>query len=134
MPENVDLSKNDEQLIFVRKFYNQSQAELYAARLREQGIQHFLTNRHMNSMLHMATSEIGIQILKKDLSTVEGLFAALDELNAVEPEQSFHDADLDDIYYEKSLNDAKKGHFSLGLTLIVIILIMLILMFNYYKL
>ena len=133
MAETYSFQEPQDRLIIIRKFYDQSQADLYSARLREAGIEHFLTNKHMNTMLHMATSEIGIQIRVADAPEVESIFESLDRLNLEDPEQSFHDADLEDIYYEKSLQEAKSGRIHWVITLVIVILVALLLFISYTK-
>jgi hypothetical protein len=131
MAETYGFEDPQDRLIIIRKFYDQSQADLYSARLREAGIEHFLTNNHMNTMLHMATSEIGIQIRSQDADEVRSLFESLDEMNSENLDQSFHDADLDDIYYEKSLHESRNGGVSWIVTLVVLIIIIMLLFISY---
>lgn len=91
--------------MLVKQFYLESEAAIYAARLRESGIDAILQNDTAYVMLPVGEKGIRLFVPFTDVALASDLISEMDH-NKMQPvEESFHDADLDDILYQKSLHE-----------------------------
>ena len=103
----MSLTKNitSDQLVQVKQFYLESEASIYAARLRESGIEAFLQNDTVYVMLPVGEKGIRLFVPIVDLELANDLISEMDR-NKIKPlEESFHDANHEDILYQKSLHE-----------------------------
>jgi len=103
----VSLTKNipSDQLMLVKQFYLESEAAIYAARLRESGIDAILQNDTAYVMLPVGEKGIRLFVPFTDVELASELISEMDR-NSLQPvEESFHDADLEDILYQKALHE-----------------------------
>jgi hypothetical protein len=99
----------DARIIVLRFFSLESEARLYAARLREAGVRHFLSNANMSTTLPLTQSGIGLHVREQDLQQATAILARLDyQKQHAEIEENYHDADLADIEYHKALHAPSK--------------------------
>jgi len=105
----VNLTKNTttEQLVLLKHFYFESEASIYTARLREAGIAALLQNDTAYVMLPVGEKGIRLFVPVSDVDFALEIVKEMD-LNKTQPvEESFHDADHDDILYQKSLHEGQ---------------------------
>lgn len=98
-------------IVPLKYFFFESEAHLYAARLKEAGIPCFISNANVMTALPLGGGGgIGLHIREADLAEASRIAARLDHLKRKEAsELSFHDADLDDIEYQRALDQAPLG-------------------------
>lgn len=109
----------DTRIIVLRYFHSEREARIYAARLKEAHIRHFLSNANMNTALPLSPGGIGLHIREDDLSRASSILARLDyEKTKRRKDESFHDADLEDIAYYKALHQKQSTNVKWLLVLI----------------
>ena len=94
-------------IVPVKYFFFESEARLYAARLKEAGIPCFISNANVMAVLPLGGGGgIGLHIREADLADASRIVARLDHQKANgSRNDTFHDADLDDIEYQRALNE-----------------------------
>jgi len=105
----VNLTKytTTDQLVLLKQFYLESEASIYTARLREAGIEAFLQNDTAYVMLPVGEKGIRLFVPVSDADLAMEIVKEMD-LNKTQPiEESFHDADLEEILYQKSLHEGQ---------------------------
>ncbi len=111
-------------IIAVKYFYFESQALVYAARLKEHGIQNFISNANTITAFPMGNGGIGLHIREIDQDKSMHIIKELDSNDLNGPQNiSFHDADLEDIAYEKSLSNKKNDSFIFLFLIIISLLV-----------
>jgi len=94
-------------VVVARYFCTDSEAYLYAARLREAGIDCFVSNSHTIAAVPLGNGGIGLHVRATDLA------AALQLIKEIErqppTEQDFRDANLAEIEYERSVHHSKNS-------------------------
>ncbi|MEQ8704473.1 MAG: hypothetical protein RIC19_11165 [Phaeodactylibacter sp.] len=94
-------------IVAARHFFRASEAYLYAARLREAGIPHYISNTNIMTALPLGGGgDIGLHVRAQDLEETTRIIARLDFQKEQETENDFRDADLDDIEYQRQLSEA----------------------------
>ncbi|MEL6865159.1 MAG: hypothetical protein AAFP19_12100 [Bacteroidota bacterium] len=115
-------------IIAIKYFYFESQARLYAARLKEANIRSFVSNANTTTVLPFGEGGIGLHIRESDQEEALAIIRELDVNNVNDPPpQSFRDADEEDIAYERALNQDEKKPFDPAIITIIIIIIILLL-------
>lgn len=128
--EHFDYSDNI-RVVTVKFFYFESQARLYAARLREAGIACFLSNINSSTIIALGEGGIGLNVKEADAVEALGIIRELDKFAKQEQvEQSFHDADKEDILYEKEIQKAKENKWS-PLTVAALLIVFLLLLHSF---
>ncbi|MFK7932508.1 MAG: DUF2007 domain-containing protein [Saprospiraceae bacterium] len=94
-------------VVVARYFYTDSEAYIYAARLREAGINCFVSNSHAIAAVPLGNGGIGLHVRETDLSAALTLIKEVDQQSPAE--QDFRDADHAEIEYERSLNQPNKA-------------------------
>ncbi len=120
-------------VVVIKTFYWESKAYLYAARLKEAGIPSFISNSNINSVLHIDVGGIKLNVRAIDVDTAAEIVKKMDEAQKDENE-SFHDADKDDIFYEKQVAENKieaSDGRGFSAKVILVILIVLILLYTF---
>ena len=114
-------------IIAIKYFYFESQASLYAARLREADIRCFVSNVNTITAFPMGDGGIGLHIREKDSEEAIQIIRQLDKNNLEDgTDFSFRDADEDDIQYFINVNE-KSNKIDRAFITIVIILLLVIL-------
>ncbi|MCB0587620.1 MAG: DUF2007 domain-containing protein [Phaeodactylibacter sp.] len=118
-------------IVPLKYFFFESEARLYAARLKEAGIPCFISNANIMSVLPLGGGGgIGLHIREADLAEASRIAAYLDhQKENTSRETSFHDADHDDIEYQRALNEPPMAFSSrqawywliIGIALLVIL-------------
>lgn len=93
-------------IVAVKHFFRESEAYLYAARLREAGIPHYVSNANIMTALPLGGGgDIGLHVRAQDLEEATRIIARLDFQKQRASEADFRDADLDDIEYQRQLSE-----------------------------
>ncbi len=95
-------------LIIVRRFINEAKANIYAAFLREEGVQCFISNSTTGTLLPFANGGYLLHIAERDLEETNEILTILDQNDATHVDQDYRNADLADIAYEKAIYDHDK--------------------------
>ena len=120
-------------IVAVKYFYFESEAHLYAARLREADIPFFISNANAITALPLGEGGIGLHVRDIDLAKASSIVAQLDNLQrGDEDDQSFHEADLEDIQYQEMLHRNNTRWFN-GISLLILLLILLIVLRTYLR-
>ena len=117
-------------VVAVKYFFLASEAYLYAARLKEEGIAHFLTNANTVTTLPLADQSIGLFVRESDLAAAAAVVARMDyQKTRPAPEQSFRDADQGEIEYQRALHRGRQVDwlFLFILTLIGLVIVRMLL-------
>lgn len=115
-------------IIAVKYFYFESQAILYAARLKEHGIRAFVSNTNAITAFPLGDGGIGLHIREIDRDQSIPIIRQLDQNNRNDPQHiSFHEADHEDIAYEKALTEQKH---KIDPILILLIIIMSLIIYR----
>ena len=114
-------------IIAIKHFYVESQARLYAARLREAGIRCFVSNVNTITAFPLGDGGIGLHIREKDSEEAIQIIRQMDYNNLQDRNDfSFHDADEDDIQYfiniSKKNNKVDRAYITIVLILLLVIL------------
>ncbi len=113
-------------IIAIKYFYLESQAALYAARLKEHHIKCFISNTNAITAFPLGDGGIGLHIREIDKEEALLLIKQLDDQNLIDPQNiSFHEADHEDIAYEKLLSERKNNRKPLLFLVFIIIVLLL---------
>jgi len=121
----VSTKINNDQLVLVKHFYSEAEASIYAARLRDVGVDAVLQNDTAYVMLPVGEKGIRLFVPSSEVVIANDLILEMD-INKTQPvEESFHDADLEDILYQKSLHDgtvsSKMMYVAIGMSIILVL-------------
>ena len=129
--EILDYFSDDEfykgRIIAIKYFYFETQAMIYAARLKQVGIRSFVSNANTITAFPLGEGGIGLHIKEDDTEDAIGIIREMDKNNKIGLQNiSYHDADLDDIEYEKQIAE-KRDKIDPVFILIIFILLLLII-------
>jgi hypothetical protein len=116
-------------IVAVKHFFLESEAHLYAARLREAGIPHYISNANIMTAIPLGGGGgIGLNVRESDLAEASRIVARLDYQKARHSkEENYHDADEEDIEYLRTLNShssAWGNYIYWGIIAVVLLLIL----------
>jgi len=114
-------------IIAIKYFYFESQARLYAARLREADIRCFVSNANTITAFPLGDGGIGLHIREKDSDEAIQIIRRMDVNNLQDQNDfSFRDADEDDIQYfiniSKKSNKIDRAYITIVIILLLVIL------------
>lgn len=120
-----DSYDEDTKIVTVKYFYFESEARLNAARLKKEGINCFVSNTNSITAFPLAEGGIGLHVKENDLEKATQIVLEMHENKIAEPELDFHEADLEEIEYQKALNEPpiKPQHFIFLAILLLLILL-----------
>lgn len=119
-----DYSENTK-IVTVKYFYFEAEARLNAARLKKEGIKCFVSNTNTISVFPLGEGGIGLHVKEEDLNRATRIVMEMHENKITAPEQNFHEADMDEIEYQKALNGLPLKPFHHILLVILLLLILL---------
>ena len=93
-----------DRMILLKKFYNPTEISLYQARLKESGIESFLSNTNVTGLMPFGDGGYHLHIKESDLEGAALLVRQLDRQNQEPLDEDFRDATLEDIEYQKELH------------------------------
>lgn len=118
----------DDKVIILKYFAAESQAHIYAARLKEEGIACFVSNSHVGTILPLGGSaNIALHVKATDGERAGEILAQMDYQQRTGSEQDFRDANLEDIEYERQLHEGNDRQFWWWVIIIAIVTILLVL-------
>ena len=114
-------------IVAIKYFYFESQARLYAARLREVGIRCFVSNANTITAFPLGDGGIGLHIREKDSEEAAHIIRQMDKNNLQDGNEfSYRDADEDDIQYfinvSKKSNKIDRAYITIVVILLLVIL------------
>ena len=119
----------DTRIIAVKYFYFETEARLYAARLKEAQIPSFISNTNVSTALALGEGGIGLHIREEDAAEATRIIAQLDLQKKLDnPEDdSFRDADLEEIRYLEAIHkeDPAKDRTVIAIILMIILFLVL---------
>ncbi|MCB0641393.1 MAG: DUF2007 domain-containing protein [Phaeodactylibacter sp.] len=118
-------SRNEQRLLLLRNFQQESLANLYAAQLRHDGIPCFLSNQNAHTAIPGGFTDIGLHVRAADLARATSLLELLDQ--QLQTEEDFYEADLEEIAFQKTLNQPPLLSFSRMGWLLLLIVVLLVL-------
>lgn len=125
-------NSTDNNLIAIKYFYFETKARLYSARLESEGIPSFVANSNAITAVPLGSPGIGLHIRKGDLERARPIVLRMDqraEMELADDDESFRDADLGDINYQKELHETKEGgSILIKYTIAIIVVFVLIRM------
>lgn len=125
--DNFDEFDDQTRIVVVKHFYFESQARIYAARLKEAGIKCAVSNATLQTMLPVEQGGIKLLVRETDLEEASQIVNQMDRKNnEVSTDDSYHDIDEQGIAYLQSLEKEKKGNLWLQWLVILILLLLLI--------
>lgn len=125
--DNFDEFDDQTRIVVVKHFYFESQARLYAARLKEAGIKCVVSNATLQTMLPVEQGGIKLLVRETDLEEASHIVSQMDQNNNEgSKDDSYHDIDEQGIAYLQSLEKEKKGNLWLQWLVILILLLLLI--------
>lgn len=125
--DNFEEFDEQTRIVVVKHFYFESQARLYAARLRQAGIKCVVSNATLQTMLPVEQGGIKLLVRETDLAEASQIVRQMDRQNsAAATEATYHDIDEQGIAYLQSLEKEKKGNVWLQWLVVLILLLLLI--------
>ena len=91
-------------IVLVKSFDDRIVASVYAARLKEEGIPCFISSSRITDVLPTGFSGMGLHVRETDVKMANRIIAKMDFLSQKEIEEDFREATLDDIEFQKALN------------------------------
>lgn len=125
--DNFEEFDEQTRIVVVKHFYFESQARIYAARLKEAGIKCVVSNATLQTMLPVEQGGIKLLVRETDLEEASQIVRQMDQQNSESKvEANYHDIDEQGIAYLQSLEKEKKGNVWLQWLVVLILLLLLI--------
>ena len=125
--DHFDGYDEDIRIIPVKYFDQESEARIFGARLNQEGIPNYISNSNTTTALALGVGNIGLHIREQDLEAVLQIFKEIElEQKDYDAQITYHDASLEDIAYEKALNQPNI-RFNWALALILILVVLLVI-------
>lgn len=126
----MNLTENrTSELVLLKQFYLESEASIYTARLRDAGIKAFLQNDTAYVMLPVGEKGIRLFVPVSDVAYAMEIVQEMDQNKTQPLEESFHDASLEDILYQKSLHE---GQVSKRMMYVAIVMSVILILYVCY--
>lgn len=122
---NLTEHTSSEPLVLLKQFYFESEASIYTARLRDAGVQAFLQNDTAYVMLPVGEKGIRLFVPESDVDDALAIIKEMDFNKSQPVEESFHDADIEDILYQKSLHERQVSSSMMYVALAMSIILVL---------
>lgn len=119
----------DVKIIAIKYFYFESKARLYAARLEKEGIPSFVSNTNSITAFPLGDAGIGLHIREADLEIAQDVIRSMDQLAKMDSseEESFRDADLGDIAYQRQLHEQQKESSKTVRYIVALIIVLVVI-------
>ena len=131
MKDILDYSENfgqEEKIIILKYFSFESQAHIYAARLKEEGIPCFVSNSHVGTALPLGgVANVALHVKVQDTEQAKKIILEMDYQQQTGASQDFREATLEDIAYEREINKQEDRKFVWWVVAIIIGTILLII-------
>ena len=102
--------RNNVKLIIIRRFAHAAKANIYAAFLRENGVECFISNTNTGTLIPFVEGGFPflMHIAESDKEDALELLSELDQKASTRIDEDYRDADYSDIEYEKAVTDYEK--------------------------
>ena len=119
--------ESETKIVVAKYFYTESEARIYAAQLKTVNIPSFISGATTLSTIPLGQGGIGLHVREKDLVETLRIIKVLDKQNERDllQEESFHDADMDEIAYQKSLHIEQNNWTYVWILIVMLILLVL---------
>lgn len=119
----------------VKHFYSEQIASIYLTQLQSAGIACFLSNTATSTLVPFAEGGISLHVIEDDIPRAMEIIQEVEKRAREKVDEDFKDAELDDIQYEKEVNDyeekLKHNPRNFINILFIILFIILILMLSF---
>jgi len=121
----------DKKIIQIKTFYFATEAEIMAARLKDEGIPCFVSNANVVTAMPLGNGTVGLHVREDHEARARQLIEEMEENLRRENNEDFHDADHDDIEFQKRLNEqANQGanisyKIAMGILIVFIVIVLL---------
>ena len=120
--------EDDTRIIVVKHFFEESEARLYAARLKEASIPSFISNANIMTALPLGGGGgIGLNVREKDAPQAQRIITQLDLRRQQELDENYREVDEEEIAYLKSLHERQGGKRKWNIVLWLVVLFALLL-------
>lgn len=106
--EEFDGFDKKTRILVVKQFFFESEAHIYAARLREEGIRCEISSATIQTILPVEQAGIKLLVRESDLEEATKIIALMDMQKQMVPEGPFHDIDKEEIKYMQEVEEEKK--------------------------
>ncbi len=115
----------DTRIIAIKYFYFETEARLYAARLKEAEIPSFVSNTNVSTALALGEGGIGLHIREDDLAEATRIITRLDFQKKLDTNEdaSYKEADMEEIRYLEAIHkeDTSKDRTVIAIILLIIL-------------
>ncbi len=105
--EEFDGFDRKTRILVLKQFFFESEAHIYAARLREEGIRCEISSATIQTILPVEQAGIKLLVRESDLEEATKIIALMDMQKEMVPEGPFHDIDKEEIMY---MQEVEKGN------------------------
>lgn len=99
-----------DRIVVIKHFFSESEAHIYAARLKQADIPCFISNANIMTALPLGGGGgIGLHVREQDLSLAQRIVSQLDFQHNADYEENYRDADEAEIAYLKSLKEQREA-------------------------
>jgi len=117
-------------IVIVKRFYNETLAHLYRSKLKNHGIDSFISNATTSTLIPFGDGGFTLHIKHTDIEAAKELIRDFDKALKYTSDQDFRDADHDDILYEKEVweyeNNLRRSSFSKSIIYLVVLILMML--------
>lgn len=121
--------KNDE-LIILRYFSSESEAQIFSAVLTKESIPNFLSNMFMNQLLPFGQGSIAMHIRKIDQDRAKEILHEFDDNQHIDPDNIDIDLEAGTVQLKKTHDELRTPKMWYIILIVFIILVLLIHAFN----
>ena len=119
------------EIVKIKSFFTEQEARLYEARLKEAGIPSFVSDANTITAIPLGAGGIGLHVRLEDVEAASLIVEKLDLATYTDnADESFHEADYDDIEYQRSLNKPVGSNWWL---IWVFVLVAILLIWQFYN-
>lgn len=125
----------------LKRFYSNVEANIYLLKLKEEGINCFLSDENISTILPLSDGGASLNVAEDQIPIAIGIMEKISNENKLSSDdEDFRDATMDDILYKKKINDHEEwldsGWVNMeSITAIFVVLFFIVIVFiviNYF--
>lgn len=121
----------------IRQFFNAQKSYIYKNRLKTHGINAFILDEHVSSLIPNVTGGVGLYVEEDQAEEAAKLLKEFEDEMKHNTQGDYREADMEDIMYEKSVYEKeeklKNTKFSSAIWILFLVLVMgLAFYLNYF--
>lgn len=124
--EQNDSEERNDELIILRYFSSESEAQIFSAVLTKESIPNFLSNMFMNQLLPFGQGSIAMHIRKIDHERAKEILYDFDDNQSIDPDNIHIDLDAGTVQLKETYDDLRTPKVWYIAVIIFIILVLLI--------